>query len=724
MKTTRFFRLAAGMLLLALPLLAPAFTATQHGNQLLIDGAPTSLTFAWGCTDPATLPSYRQLGFNTVIIHVDSLGTDALDNDVALAKAAAEANMYVLVELANGSWSADERVNLSDKQYLASVKYYLDTVLPRLQQNTHLLGWVISTVQEGRLVSDIGTFSEYLQEKYHTLDKLNDVWSASASGSDAEDDSGDAGNNRTAQRSDIPSFNILDEKTALKLCNQNPSVLKIVHSDIDEYRQLVAARDTDFQQYLHTRYATLNALNERWRFSFARWDSIRAETIIRREAEKPGSSPFSLLELARYQALTPSLLMSWWVQQVTGRDKTHLIFAGAQRSYRSLVGLPPTINGVVTECFPGVAEADRESHNPQAIDLARHGNRFIVLAGILARNVDALRYGNYLYIGPLHGAAGIGVSDFPTLLASPALAEATQLALKDIAQRQLLSRIPAPCTAIVYNPYSLGVHGVNSSPYGFMPGLGFYSPGILMFFLRNGTSYGQVDYLAADDLTHLPLNTYRTIILPEVFDLPYPAQLALLAFVDGGGTVLADLGVGTLEADAQLYDMPLPLQALFGVMSPTGVTDTRLNLEVFRPNPYFPSLVPGPQHYGDQRRVCDHEYGTSHPDARDEFTLPGHREYRAQPPDASVVSAVAACLDARDVYRATWQRICHLCAVPAVSMLAAGEHAVRGISSRFASAKARRFPSSAPSISSRHSAKSPPTPMRVSCCGRKIRRSR
>ncbi len=317
---------------------------------------------------------------------------------------------------------------------------------------------------------------------------------------------------------------------------------------------------------------SLSAINACWDFRFAKYDDIHIQTILRREQEKPGSSPYSLLEVARYQSLTPTLMMSWWAEQVASRDAGHLLFAGAQRSYRTLVGVPSkihdvvtaqplwapysheltdspaTVRGIVTECYPGVAEADRETHNPQAIDLARHGNRFIVLAGILARQVDASYYKNYLYLGPLHGAAGIGVSDFPALLASAPLQQVTKFALEDISARGLLNRVPVPSTAMVYDPSSLGLNEGKRSLYGFAPGLGYYSPGLLMFYLRNGTRYGQIDYLAAGDLPQvLPATRYRTVILPAVFDLPAPAQMALLSFVDGGGTILGDLGIGMFQ---------------------------------------------------------------------------------------------------------------------------------------------------------------------------------
>ena len=403
---------------------------------------------------------------------------------------------------------------------------------------------------------------------------MNTAWSTLSGGTGSNSESVSTG--ATVYRSQLTDveFKMLNEKTALAFCNPNPLVQNLVRSDLRDYQQRTAARDHDFQQYLRMRYpgtdfTSLRAINAGWDFHFARYEDIHAATILQREEAKPGSSPYSLLEVARYQSLTPILLMSWWAQQVSNRDKDHLLFAGAQRSFRTLVGVPAAVhdvvtsqtlwppythelvdspamvNGIVTECYPGLAEGDRENHNQQAIDLARHGNRFIVLAGIQARNADALQYGDYLYTAPLHGAAGLGVSDFPTLLASTPYQQVTRLALADINERRLLNRMPVPNTAMVYDPSSLGLTEGKRSLYGFAPGLGYYSPGLLMFYLRNGTRYGQVDFLAADDLPHVLPASYKTVILPAVFDLPTSAQMALLSFVDGGGTVLGDLGIGT-----------------------------------------------------------------------------------------------------------------------------------------------------------------------------------
>ncbi len=86
----RLSGLVALLALLTLPWGGQALTVAQRGNQLVLDGTPTALTFAWGCSDAAMLPSYRALGFNTLLLRIDSLGTEELAKDVALAQAAAD----------------------------------------------------------------------------------------------------------------------------------------------------------------------------------------------------------------------------------------------------------------------------------------------------------------------------------------------------------------------------------------------------------------------------------------------------------------------------------------------------------------------------------------------------------------------------------------------------------------------------------------------------------
>ena len=68
--------------------------------------------------------------------------------------AAADEGLYVLIELADGPWSASQYADLSEQSYLDNTTYYLDSVIPKLRALPNVVGWVISTVDETRCTSN------------------------------------------------------------------------------------------------------------------------------------------------------------------------------------------------------------------------------------------------------------------------------------------------------------------------------------------------------------------------------------------------------------------------------------------------------------------------------------------------------------------------------------------------------------------------------------------
>jgi hypothetical protein len=559
-----------------------AVSVAQQGNALLIDGLPTVLTFARGCTDPAQVPAYRAQGFNTLLVRVDSPGTIALENARELLAAGEEAGLYLLVELANGNWSEGELACLSDKEYLETAEYFVDSVVADLQRYPRLLGWIISTVEEGRLITNMMTIGEFLERRYKTTDELNAAWSVKE------------GSGRVF-RSRVTSFGVLTEKEVERLANTAPAETgRVIRRQLDDYRRLHATRDADFLLYLKRYYNTAAEVNARWGFKFSEWEKISVEVLERREREQPGSSLPSQLELARYKSEVRRHLLDWWAQQIRVRDPDRLVFGGGMTDYRGMSNLPASLNGVFTECYPGTAEVDVEGHNPHAIDIARHGNRRIVLAGISARDAEPFRFVYYLYGAALHGAAGIGVNDWETVSRSDILRGALAKSLGDIDARKLLGRSPAPRIAIVYTPYTPGRYTSGRPLYGYLPPFISDGPGNLIFRLRNGTSYGQIDYLSPEDLVQAPLSRYAVVLLLSALDLPRPSMLALTRYVGSGGLLLADVGAGTLQANGNHLSLPPELTQLFRVQNyDTRLSEDRLNLEVYRSTPLFPRLVAG-----------------------------------------------------------------------------------------------------------------------------------
>ncbi|MHB0935866.1 MAG: hypothetical protein ACYC6A_05700 [Armatimonadota bacterium] len=560
-----------------------AMNVSQQGNLLLVDGKPATLTFARGCTNPADVPAYRAQGFNTLLVRVDSPGTVAMESAQALLDAAEKEGLYSLVELANGSWSDGDLACLSDREYLETAEYFLDTAMDGLRGYPHLVGWIVGTVEEGRLITNVPTVGEFMRQRYGTLEKLNAAWSQ-------ETDNGKPFKAR------VPSFGSLTEQGVEALANGSPPAIeKVIRRQLEAYRALRAMNDTDFQHYLKRYYQNVNQVNTRWGFKFPEWSRISVDVIKRRGLQQSDPALPAQLDLARYKSEVRRYLLEWWAQQILVRDEDRLVFAGGMTDYRGMSNLPPQINGVFTECYPGVTEVDPELHNPHASDIARHGNRFIVLAGISARNAEPYQFAYYLYGAAMHGASGIGVNDWDTVSGSPVFSGVLAKSLQDIGERGLLGRTPASRIGIVYTPYAPGQYTSGGRPlYGYMPPFTTDGPGTLMFMLRNGTCYGQIDYLSAEDLALVPLSRYQVLLLITALDTPPIAMQALTQYVSNGGLLIADIGAGTLQANGNHIALPAPFMQLFRVQNrDTRFTEGRYNLEMYRSHPLFPRLVPG-----------------------------------------------------------------------------------------------------------------------------------
>lgn len=560
-----------------------AMHVAQQDNRLLVDGQPVALTFARGCTDPEDVPAYRALGFNTLLVRVDSPGSVAMENAQALLEAAEKEGLYALIELANGPWSEGDLACLSDQDYLETAEYFLDTVVNDLRGSPRLLGWVIGTVEEGKLITNVPTIGEFMRQRYGTIDKLNAAWSLEVE-------------NGAPYKSRVPSFGALTEQSVEALAMSAPeAAARVIRRQLEAYRAVRAMNDTDFQNYLKRYYQDVKQVNARWGFKFPEWSRISVEVIQRRGQHRDDPALPAQLDLARYQSEVRRYLLEWWAQQIRVRDERHLVFVGGMTDYRGMSNLSPQINGVFTECYPGVAEVDAELHNPHAIDIARHGNRYIVLAGISARNTEPYRFVYHLYGAALHGAAGIGVNDWDAVHRSEVFGGVLAKSLQDMQERGLLGRTPDPRIGIVYTPYAPGLFTSNGKPlYGYLPPFITDGPGTLMFALRNGTCYGQIDYLSPEDLALVPLSHYRVLMLLTALDTPPLAMQALIQYVNDGGMLVADLGAGSLQANGNHIALPAPLSQLFRLQNhDTRVTEGRYNLEVYRAHPLFPRLVPG-----------------------------------------------------------------------------------------------------------------------------------
>ena len=578
----------------------------QQGNRLLIDGVNTPLIFARNFSDARYLDFYQKMGFNCVFVRIDNPAKHSLDKAEEFITAAEAQGLYIIVELANGPWSHGQYADLADEDYRVNSSYYLETVINRLRNHPMLIGWVVSTVDERQFLHYFSSFGDYLAGQYGNEEQVSAAWSVL-----------DEVDGKILEAPRRFTFAIINSYAAtgqidqyINLYASGRKTAAKIRADFKRFKELQQQRENGFRSALQTQYQTLDNLRAVWncqgRWAIKDWSDIAIDNLALRENHEPGSSPRSLLDLANYRIQLSSTLFDWWAQEIRRYDSRGLLFAGSQNAYRSIMTIPASYQGILTELYPGLAEADLDTQNAHGIDMARRGNSKIVLAGIQVAAIPKQQLADVMSIAALHGAAGLCLTDWETLMLGDGsggyqYAGVVRDILQNIIKYNLLARTPAPRLAIVYSPFLPGRKVYSRALYGYMPAEYLHiSPVLPYFTFREGTSYGQIDYLAPADLATVPLDKYAAIILPTVFDLPPAAQDALLNYAEEiGGTVLADIGLGTIQATGDLYHLPEKMLRLFNVMNSPGIRRDYLNLEVYRQNPRFPGLLPGSRTIGE-----------------------------------------------------------------------------------------------------------------------------
>ncbi len=329
----------------------------------------------------------------------------------------------------------------------------------------------------------------------------------------------------------------------------------------------------------------------------------------------------------------------WWAGKIRDEDKNlkrndgrRLIFAGEQKKYRSMVCLPDNIDVVMAQCNPGNAEADIDLQNPHAVDIARRGEKFAVFTEITLKGIDSYRMASAMYAGFFHGAAGVVVKEWPNLSQSRSNQEIFSACINDIITRRIAYRTPMPTTAIIYSPYTPGTPNMKSPLYGYLPGQANYGASMLFYYWRDGTAFGQFDYLSVYDIPAQTssdiadptgddpaanIKKYSVIIMPNAIDLPESSANALAHWVKGGGILLADANAGIYQATGNEDSMPIYLENLFGIKMEKGVEYKPLNLEVVYKHPYFNLLKPGLRSNGMAKGylIADNVKAVLQPDA-------------------------------------------------------------------------------------------------------------
>jgi len=444
----------------------------------------------------------------------------------------------------------------------------------------------------------------------------------------------------------------------------------------DDSRSLVSFDDGSFRRYLRAHFASIGALNARWRTAYDSFDSINtddiAATVAARQNQTRGGGNDALpplgtalpaltdandgagfhpasLFLADWKASEWSDLMAQWAATIRESDPKHLVFSGACPDYAQLLAMPEGVDVSTAAIGPNVAENDIVTGNPQALDIARHGQSHaaitqISLAGTPDLPPDALAQvlPRWMDAAIAHGSRGVAFSDFSDLKTSAPLGKTLTQTLKRIKAESQSEGSDAPVAsfAVLLEPLAEGATlqmGEVPAPrglFGFGEGLSSGEPSNLVASLRWGTAFGGADFLSPSDLSRADLSRYSTILAPQLLDCSPETASKLSDYVRGGGVLVADLGLGALQNGGSPDVLPPSLALLAGGVGPFTMHNAAFNVRGAQSHPLFPTWA---------KVLADRPGMTlSSGDGHDGTAFDGPTGFSAPPSEAGVLATGAA----------------------------------------------------------------------------------
>jgi len=574
----------------------------QRGNQLYIDDKLTPITMATELNSSEDIILYKSLGFNTICLKINSRGNVLLERYDQMIKQSEDLGLYVIIEFAEGTWCEEYYYDPYNEEYLDAVELFVKTIVNRYKDSKNLIGYIINSIPESKYAAFNDTFTGYLRNRYGNIEALTNSWSANQTTNWSSNQT--SADISSGIRTPITSFDLISANTidGIIAMHKNPESIRIIREDYNSYMQTIIKRNYYMREFFIYRFGSdLNNMRIRWKldrltWTFESWDDLTKTAIINRERDSSGSIPTLLFDLSEFYMSRYPLLIGFWADSIKKSDNSNrLIFAGSHEYYRTLCNIPQTgiINGVYTQYLPKTLEVDIHSQNPHRIDIARHGNKFIVIAGVdAAFGFSSLQ--NACYSAAMRGACGIAINNWNDIKDNGR--DFVRDTLADFDIRSLLGRSPEPTAAFVYIPYGSGPGSslkANGNTYGYLPSTVYPGGGQLFHTLKNGTIFGQFDYLNDDDLKTLNPKKYKVIIMPNAFNISAESADKLNDFCNMGGTLLADAGLAMRQADDNKYMLPKNMLSLFGLVNGKGTKRVLYNLDPYSWDKRFPSLRPG-----------------------------------------------------------------------------------------------------------------------------------
>lgn len=347
----------------------------------------------------------------------------------------------------------------------------------------------------------------------------------------------------------------------------------------------------DFAADLAQWYGDLGKAGQAWGYPELTAGQLTDALPAHLDRNRPQGMGRAVFDLVCHRQQRYRDLLGIWAEGLHRLDPGRLVLAGNVHYYRSALDVPATYDGMVLRCLPTEVEGDLEWHNPHAVDAGRRGNRFAALPTIMVgKGVTPTRVRDWTIQAALHGAAGVGYSDWQYLKDHPDLLQAVTATLKECRERELVPRTPQAQIAVLCEPFAAGAVSRGRGLYGHVGSLSCSEPGGLIYLMRAGTRWGIVDLLSLDDIATQDLQQYRLILAPLALQMTKAARSALLSYMAGGGILMADGECGRFEMPGQPEALNESLSQLFGVTISPAPPGSLLPLVAVNPHPLFPSL--------------------------------------------------------------------------------------------------------------------------------------
>ncbi len=362
--------------------------------------------------------------------------------------------------------------------------------------------------------------------------------------------------------------------------------------------------DEDLRAFLLERHGSLGAINASWGADYRSLQAITREDARKRDQDQTHGVGRASIDVAEYQRSAFRDVMALWAREIRRLDAETPLMTGRISLYRSLTAIPDEYDIVQPHLPPDVLEPDTQTHNVQGVEVARMAGRFDVIPWlrIPLPPSDAYR-DNALYDwvieAGLRGAVGVGLEDWSRIANTTAWRNNTFTnVLSALAQAPFVGEQPQPTGAVIYEPYAGGYEFFGTPAWGFIKDFLVRDLAELASGYRLGSIFGGFDYLTMDDVAGADLSEYSVIFLPTCLSVPPDAADALQSYVERGGALFADLGLGMYQSRSwSPTDSPLAvLLGIAGAMEPADRFGTFLAGET---HPAFPSVMRGMQAQGD-----------------------------------------------------------------------------------------------------------------------------